>query len=263
MSVGISPGELQRILHKAHIRLFEMHYKAHAGHLGPNLSALDGLITLFHAIMDEDDRFVLSKGHAAGALYVTLWTLHLLSDADLDSFCAEGARLAGHPHGDLPSVRFPTGSLGHGPSLACGLALAARHTEQNRRVWCFCGDGEWQEGACWEALSFAVHHKLGNMTILIDVNGLQGFGTTSEVNSFENLPCRIESFGAHVVHADGHDPASILEALSLRSAESPNVVLLKTVKGKGLKNEGQVSCHYLPLSEEEYTALMAQGEKNA
>jgi len=263
MNTKINPGDLSPLLDKARTKLLQTHYKAGAGHLGPNLSALDGLITLFHTIKKNDDRFVLSKGHAAGALYITLWTQHLLTDADLDSFCAENSRLAGHPHGDLPSVCFPTGSLGHGPSLACGLALAARHKRQNRHIWCFCGDGEWQEGACWEALSFASHHKLCNLTIMIDVNGLQGFGTTTEVNSLENIQCRLEAFGAHVVNADGHDPESIYEALALRSSEFPNVILLKTVKGKGLKNEGEVSCHYLPLSEEEYEAFVSQGEKNA
>lgn len=255
--------DLNRLICEARTRLLQMHYKAGVGHLGPNLSALDGLVTLFHSAKNDDDRFVLSKGHAAGALYIALWTKGLLADEDLDTFCTEDSCLPGHPHGNLPSVCFPTGSLGHGPSLACGLAMAAKHKKSDRHIWCLCGDGEWQEGACWEALSYAAHRKLSNMTILVDVNGLQGFGTTSEVNCLDNLHCRLEAFGAHVVNADGHDVESILNALGNRSSDSPTVILMKTRKGKGLTNEGEVSCHYLPLSKKEYETLVPQGEKDA
>jgi len=213
--------------------------------------------------MKSDDRFVLSKGHAAGSLYVALWTRGLLSDDDLNTFCCDNSLLAGHPHGSLPSVCFPTGSLGHGPSLACGMAMAAKHKRSDRHIWCLCGDGEWQEGSCWEALSFASHHKLKNITIIIDVNGLQGFGSTEQVNSFGDFAARLESFGAEVVTADGHDPVAVRQALSEKPIQFPKVILMRTIKGKGLSNQGEVSSHYLPLSKDEYESLMAQEEADA
>ena len=252
--------DISSLIQKTRRRLLEMHYRAHAGHIGPNLSALDCMVTLFHRVKAPDDNFILSKGHAAGAFYVTLWSLGQLSDAELDTFCQNGTRLAGHPHGELPSLLFPTGSIGHGPGLACGLALGARRQGSGRHIWCLCGDGEWQEGACWESLIFAVHHKLDNLTLIIDNNGLQGFGTTNEVASMGNLKPRFQAFDCVVTVADGHDAEAIEKALGSGQAGKPSVVLLNTIKGRGLSNEGKVSCHYLPLSEGEYSNLMKEGD---
>jgi transketolase len=250
---------LDAIILRARRRLIDMHYRANAGHIGGNLSCLDALLTLHHQVMDVDDRFVLSKGHSAGALYITLWTLGKLSDEDLKTFCAEGSRLPGHPSGSgIPGLLFSTGSLGHGPSLCAGLALAARYQAKSRTTYCLCSDGEWQEGACWEALIFAVHQKLDNLVILIDQNGYQGFGTTQEVISCSDLALRIGAFGATVISVDGHDPAAIAAAMSSRPAGRPLVVILNTIKGRGLHYEGTLESHYLPLSAEEYEAARAR-----
>ena len=249
------------LLSKAKIRLIQMHYDANSGHVGGNLSCFDTLFVLFHYILDDKDRFILSKGHSAGALYVALWSIGKLSDDALGTFCKDDSHLPGHPSGmGIPGLMFPTGSLGHGSSLAVGLALAAKKQKSGRKVYCLCSDGEWQEGSCWEALIFAVHHKLDNLTILIDQNGLQGFGTTEEVISCGDLQTRLSSFGANVISCKGHDHEAIRSALELPS-DSPKIIVLNTVKGKGTLYENKIESHYLPLTKENYEFSIGQIQK--
>lgn len=245
----------EELLRSTKLRLLKMHHEANAGHLGGNLSCIDALMTLHHRVMREEDRFVLSKGHSAGALYATLWSKGKLSDNDLASFTQDDTLLPGHPSGSgIPGLLFSTGSLGHGPSLSAGLALAARHRRQSHRIFCLCSDGEWQEGGCWEALTFAVHQRLDNLVILIDQNGLQGFGRTSDVISCEDLGPRISAFGATVRMVDGHDPSAIATALTQPSPGSPLILVLRTIKGRGLHNEDRLESHYLPLTAAQYSA---------
>lgn len=213
-------------------------------------------MALFHALMAEEDRFILSKGHAAGLLYVALWSKGLLDEEALATFCRDGTALPGHPSGHgIPKLLFPTGSLGHGPSLAAGLALAAKMKHGRHRVWCLCSDGEWQEGSCWEALVFAVHHRLDNLTLLIDQNGWQGFGSTTEVASVADLTPRIAAFGAYATRLDGHDQQTIIEAAADRKDGQPRVLVLDTLKGRGTSLEGTLASHYLPLGADEYHQL--------
>ncbi len=239
-------------------RLLKMHHATRSGHVGGNLSCLEILMTLHHRVLGTDDRFILSKGHAAGALYATLWSLGKLSDADLDTFGQNDSLLPGHPSGaGIPGLLFSTGSLGHGPSLAAGLALAARHAGASRRVFCLCSDGEWQEGSCWEALTFALHQRLDNLVLIIDQNGLQGFGTTEEVISCADLMPRLAGFGARVVRASGHDVEAIEQALNTVQAGTPTVVVMDTVKGRGAHYAGRLESHYLPLSDEQLSHALA------
>lgn len=241
-----------------------MHFDANSGHLGGNFSCIDALMTLFHLVLKGDDRFILSKGHSAGALYATLWSLGKLSDADLETFSKDDTRLPGHPSGaGIPGLLFPTGSLGHGPSLAAGLAVAAKHQGSNRQIYCLCSDGEWQEGSCWEALTFAVHNRLDNLTIMIDQNGWQGYGTTADVISCGDLTPRLAAFGADVRRLDGHDPAAIQEALAPSETGRLKVLVLDTVKGKDLHYAGRLDSHYLPLSAEQYESARAKISKGA
>jgi transketolase len=234
-------------------RLLEMHHYSKSGHLGGNFSCIDALMVLHHLVMKPDDRFILSKGHSAGALYATLWSLGKLKDSDLETFGKDNTLLPSHPSGaGIPDLLFPTGSLGHGPSLAAGLALAAKHQKSDRQIYCLCSDGEWQEGSCWEALVFSVHHQLNNLTVIIDQNGLQGFGKTEEVISCSDVTPRISSFGAHVQRIDGHNYTGISKSLENKSSKRPNVLVLDTIKGKDLHFEGQMESHYLPLSDDQY-----------
>lgn len=259
-----SRNNLAEITERARSRLLRLHHEAQSGHLGGNLSCLEALIALHHALMRPDDRFILSKGHSAAALYVTLWSQGLLDEKVLQSFGQDGSPLPGHPSGDkIPGLQFPTGSLGHGPSLAAGLALAARLQRTGRHIWCLCSDGEWQEGSCWEALVFAVHHKLDNLSLLIDQNGLQGFGSTAEVASISDLTPRFSAFGAFASLVDGHDQPAIIAAAAERRAKVPRILVLQTIKGRGTGRAGTVASHYLPPSDEEYRRLMdeAPGDK--
>lgn len=240
-------------LKKTKRRLLQLHRDANCGHLGGNFSCIDALMALHHLVMTHEDRFVLSKGHAAGALYAALWSVGKLSDDDLVSFARDDSLLPGHPSGlGIPGLLFSTGSLGHGPSLAAGLALAARHQNNAYRIFCLCSDGEWQEGSCWEALIFSVHQRLDNLILLIDQNGLQGFGRTRDVVSCEDLTSRFAAFGAHVLNVNGHDSTAIVDALTVRKPGAPTVLVLDTIKGRGLHFEDRLESHYLPLTESEY-----------
>ncbi len=237
-----------------------MHFERRIGHLGGNLSALDAMLTLHHRVMGPADDFILSKGHSAGALYITLWSLGLLCDDDLATFHGDGTLLAGHP---VPgwSKRIPvaTGSLGHGFPVALGMALARHLSGQAGHVYCLTSDGEWQEGSMWEALIFFAHRKLSNITVFVDLNGLQGFGSTRDVASMEDLGSRLRSFGLPVVHVDGHDHLAIAAAAR---ANPGSLIVLHTVKGKGVSfMENRMEWHYLPLTGEQYAAALRELEE--
>jgi transketolase len=240
-------------------RLLQMHFESGVGHIGGNLSCLDSLLVLHHRVMGENDRFVLSKGHSAGALYVSYWSLGRLSDSDLKTFHRDGTHLSGHPAPRwLPEIPFATGSLGHGFSLSAGLALAKLLRGEPGRVFCLTSDGEWQEGSNWEALVFAVHRKLSNLTLIVDWNGLQGFGRTDEVAGIGSLKGRFEAFGLPACEVDGHDPSAVEAALSSR-ASGPRAVILKTVKGHGVSfMQDKMEWHYLPLTDPQYRTAVEE-----
>jgi transketolase len=248
-------------LDRARRRLIEMHYRARVGHVGGNLSCIDAMMLVHHEFMRGEDRFVLSKGHSAGALYVTLWSLGLLTDEDLDSFHRDDTMLGGHPPPrGIPEILFGTGSLGHGLSLAAGLALAARLQHTDRRIFCLTSDGEWQEGSTLEAAIFASHQRLRNLVILVDHNGLQGFGTTGAVASMSPLHERLSGLDLEIRVCDGHDLASMRDALASGRAR-PALVVLNTVKGRGIAEiEGKMESHYLPLTPEQFANAMASFE---
>jgi transketolase len=248
----IVQADATALIQRAKLRLLEMHYQSKVGHIGGNLSALDILISLYHFRLGPNDKFVLAKGHSAGALYVTLWTLGLLSDEDLRQFHGEGTRLSGHPPlRGIPEVIFATGSLGHGLSLAAGLALGKKLRGESGRVFCLTSDGEWNEGSCWEALIFLAHQKLDNLTFIVDLNGMQGFGSTRQVADLDPLAAKFRAFGVTTIEVDGHDVNSICAALT--SSRGPLAVVANTRKGCGVSfMENQMAWHYLPMSEEQY-----------
>ena len=248
----------QDSLNQARRRLLDMHLRARVGHLGGNLSCIDALMLLHHETMAADDRFILSKGHSAGALYVTLASIGKLTDADLDTFHKDDTRLAGHPPASgIDGVAFATGSLGHGLSLAAGMALAANLQGSARRVFCLTSDGEWQEGSTLEAAIFATHRRLSNLTILVDHNGLQGFGSTAETASMNPLHERLAGFDFDVRVCNGHDLAAMRDALA-PGREKPVLIILETIKGHGLPDvAGTMPSHYLPPTEAQHAAASA------
>lgn len=243
----------------ARLRLLQMHYEAGVGHIGGNLSSLDVMLHLHHRVMDPKDVFVLAKGHAAGALYITLWTRGQLGEHELKSFHCDDTLLAGHPvPGALEGVAVATGSLGHGLPMAAGIALAKRVKGEKGRVFCLTSDGEWQSGSNWESLIFVLHQRLENLVILVDANGLQGFGKTQEIASMEPLGKRFEGFGIAVRECDGHNPDELMRFVSPNEA-GPVVVVLRTVKGKGVSfMEDRLEWHYLPLDSEQYKRAMRE-----
>lgn len=248
---------------KAQSRLLKMHFDSGVGHIGGNLSSLDALLLLYHEYLCTDsDQFILSKGHSAGALYVSLWSKGLLSDGDLKLFHKEGTNLPAHPPSSgVPGILFATGSLGHGLSLAAGTALAKRLNSDRGHVYCMTSDGEWQEGSIWEALIFLCHHKLTNLTVLVDHNTLQGFGSTDDVASMNPLAEKLRGFAITILSVDGHDLNAIREALNTPSSQ-PKLVVLNTTKGCGISfMEKQMKWHYLPLNEEQYKQAISEINK--
>jgi len=245
----------------AKLRLLRMHYESGVGHIGGNLSCLDLLLTLHHRVLGPVDQFILSKGHAAGAYYVTLWTLGKLTEQDLSLFHRDGTRLSGHPPASgIDDILFATGSLGHGLSLAAGLALAKRLRRDPGRVFCLTSDGEWNEGSCWEALIFVRHQGLENLTLLVDLNGLQGFGSTREVADLEPLAAKFRSFGLPTLEVDGHDPAGLELALNSHDG-GLQVVVARTRKGCGISfMEDRMEWHYLPMTDVQYRQAVQEIE---
>ncbi len=236
-------------------KLLAMHRNASVGHIGGNLSSITA-ISLIIERLREQDRFVLSKGHSAGALYISMMNAGKISEAELSTFHKDGTRLPGHPPVNIfKEIPFATGSLGHGLSLAAGFALSRQFKNDDAKIYCLTSDGEWQEGSTWEALIFSTHHKLKNLTILIDHNELQGFGTTKDVASMNPLWEKIAPFDVEIVKVDGHDLTAI-EAELNRPQERLRAIFLKTTKGKGIASmENCLHSHYLPLTDNDMKDL--------
>jgi transketolase len=242
--------------------------RAHVGHIGSALSVVDLLVVLYGGVMrassatDPDrDRFVLSKGHAALALYSTLNATGRMSDRDLASFCADGSPVATHPEHVLPWVDFSTGSLGLGLSFAVGAALAARLQGSRRRTFVLLSDAECNEGSVWEAAMFAAHHELGNVVALVDVNGQQALGYTHDVLDLAPLADRWQAFGWDVHDVDGHDLGSLAHTLlqTASNTSNPHVILASTTFGKGVSYmENTIAWHYLPMSDDQFAQAMSE-----
>ena len=220
--------------------------EAKSGHPGGSLSATDILTALYFSEMNVDpanpkmegrDRFVLSKGHAAPAIYATLAEKGYFSKDELMTLRKFGSKLQGHPDmKKLPGIEISTGSLGQGLSVANGMALNAKMFNENYRTYVILGDGEVQEGQIWEAAMTAAHYKLNNLCAFLDNNNLQIDGNVSEIMGVEPLDKKWEAFGWNVIKIDGHDFEQILSALdkARECKDKPTMVIAKTIKGKGV-----------------------------
>lgn len=256
---SIDPQQLRRII-------IRQSRRAGVGHIGPALSIADLIAVLYGDVLrvasPEDpqrDRLVLSKGHAALALYAALLLKGFITQEQLDTFCADGTLLGVHPEHGLPGIDFSTGSLGHGLSFGAGAALAARLSSSDRRVYVLVSDAECNEGSLWEAVMFAAHHRLAALTAIVDDNGQQALGKTAAVLDLEPLAEKWRAFGWQTVQVDGHDVQALREAVALPHPEVPKAIIARTVCGKGVSfMEGQVKWHYLPMSEEEYLRACAE-----
>jgi transketolase len=212
----------------------------------------------------DRDRFVLSKGHAAPALYAALAEAGYFPVAHLDTFKRFGSILQGHPDMLLtPGVEMSTGSLGQGLSAALGLALAARLDGRGSRVYVLLGDGELDEGSVWEAAMAAAHHRVHNLTAILDRNNLQVSGPTEQSMRLEPVASKWQAFGWEVFPVDGHDPSEILEALQRANEvkDKPSILIARTVKGKGIPAlEGKTAGHSCSLTEEQFAEAMGRLE---
>jgi transketolase len=248
---------------------------AEGAHVGGSLSAVDILAVLYGEVLrvrpDEPDWpgrdwFVLSKGHASAALYAALAERGFIPWSECDTYASAGSRLAGHPLRRLPGVEFPTGSLGHGLSLAVGAALGFSRSGRPNRAFVLLGDGELQEGSVWEAAMSAVQFGLDNLTAIVDRNGWQISGHTEECVALEPLADRWRSFGWAVRDVDGHDLGGLRAAFAARSAQEgrPTVLIARTVKGKGVPRfEDRKQSHYLRLTPRTAARALFELRKNA
>lgn len=264
MSGNMTVDRLRVVADAARKRLVQMHFEAGVGHVGGNLSCIDMLLTISHCFTAPTDEIILSKGHSAGALYIMLWSLGLIDDQELRTFHGDGTRLAGHPPPKtLPRVSFGTGSLGHGLSIAAGIALASKFKSGSGQVFCVMSDGEWQEGSTWEALIFAHHHKLSNLNIFIDLNGLQGFGGTQDVAGMgDSFMARLRAFTPNVQLVNGHDFEQLINCdpaiVERHDQNLPRINICETVKGNGIARfEGKMESHYLPISSEDFESFVS------
>ena len=249
--------------------IIEQSKRAGIGHIGSCLSIADAMAALYGSALRIDslddpgrDRLIMSKGHAALALYAALHEAGWLSRAALDTYCGDGSAVAGHPEHVLPGVELSTGSLGHGLSVGAGAALAGRLHGHRSRVFVLMSDAECNEGSVWEAVMFARHHGLANLVAVVDVNGQQALGNTREVLDLDPLGDRWRAFGWHVEEIDGHDPegiATTLDCLDTGPAGPPHAVLLRTVFGRGVSYmESQLQWHYWPMSDAQYEQAVAE-----
>ena len=249
--------------------IIEGTFNAKSGHPGGSLSATDVITYLYMKEMKVDpdnpkwedrDRFVLSKGHAAPALYGALAVRGFFPEDEIKNLRKPSSFLQGHPDmKGVPGVDMSTGSLGQGVSCAVGMALAGKVAGKDYRVYSVLGDDEIQEGQVWEAAMFAAHKKLSNLTIFIDNNNLQIDGTMEEVNSPYPIPEKFQAFGWNTVEIDGHDFDQIEDAIAQAKSvkDKPTAVIMHTVKGKGVSfMENQVGWHGVAPNAEQYENAM-------
>jgi len=265
--------QLQETARQVRINVLKMLNKANSGHTGGSLSATDILVALYFEVMRhrpndpawrERDRFVLSKGHAAPALYTVLSMAGYFSMDELGTLRQLNSCLQGHPNAKLtPGVDATSGSLGQGLSVANGIALGLRLDGIASQVYAVLGDGELQEGQVWEAAMTAAHYKLGKVTVVVDNNGLQIDGFVKDVKGVEPIKDKWAAFGWDVHEIDGHDLSALVTILSQVKGKSvtdrPTAVIAKTVKGKGVSFfENKAKYHGVAPSADELAAALKE-----
>lgn len=241
-----------------------------ASHIGSCLSIADILGVLYTGVLNvraaepkwpARDRLVISKGHAAAIVYSVLARAGFFAVEELNSYTLDGSNFTGHVSHHIPGVEFSTGSLGHGLPVGTGMALAAQKTGADYRTFVLLSDGELDEGSNWEAILFAGHHKLRNLTVIVDANGIQSFGSVSEVLELEPLPAKFQNFGWNVREIDGHDHTALRTALEpVPVGESrPTLILARTIKGAGVSfMENELRWHYKSANPQELADALAE-----
>ena len=249
---------------QSRIEILGMTHKAGASHVGSALSIIDVLALLYSGQFDllsetpetaPSDAFILSKGHAAAALYAILFLQGKIARSDLDNYCADGALLGGHvSHNNVSGVELSTGSLGHGLPYGVGIALAKKIKGLSGLVFVVISDGECDEGTTWESALIANQFDLGNLVVIVDRNGLQSLAPTEETIALEPLSQKWDSFGWNCRKIDGHNQSDLLAAIeSTRDTSKPTCIIAETTKGKGVSfMENTIQWHYKSPNLEEY-----------
>ena len=256
---------LANIANDIRIEIIEQVYNANSGHPGGSLSCADILAVLYFNQMNIDsenpnakgrDRFVLSKGHCAPALYATLARKGYFDKELLKGFRKVGSNLQGHPDmKKVPGVDMSTGSLGQGLSAAVGMAIGSKMEHEGYRVYCLLGDGELEEGQVWEAAMSASKNKLDNLCAIVDYNTLQIDGNVEEVAGLIDIKEKFESFGFNVIEVNGHDIEALIHAFNSakHQKDMPSVIIARTIKGKGVSfMEGKAEWHGKAPNQEQY-----------
>ena len=255
------------------INALKMTSKGNSSHIGAIFSMADVLAVLYENIMNYDsknpkmnnrDRFILSKGHAGAGIYAVLAEKGFISKNDLATHYQNGSKLSGHiSHKGIPGIEVSTGSLGHGLPIATGMALAGKINKQKHNIYTIISDGECDEGSNWESILFAAHHKLNNLTVVIDRNYLQSIKLTEETIELEPLAAKWLAFGWEVVEIDGHDFTEIFKALKKNTnSKAPKCIIAKTVKGKGVSfMENNNLWHYRSAQGQEFQRALKELEE--
>ena len=256
---------MNKITKDIRINILKLTYKAKSSHIGSCLSIVEILAVLYNNILKKKDRFILSKGHAALALYCTLYQKKYISLKTLKSFGSNKSILMNHVSHKVNGVEFSTGSLGHGLPVAIGKALKFKLNKEKNKVYVLMSDGEINEGTTWEGLLFASHHKLDNLNIIIDYNKIQSMDFINKVINIEPLKSKFLSFGCNVKVINGHNITAINNALIKPVKNKPNIIIANTVKGKGVSfMENNNLWHYKnPNLEELKRSLLEINKKYA
>jgi len=239
------------------LKALEMYFNAHAGHIGSTLSCIDIVASVLLLSKNEEDEFILSKGHAAVALYVTLNKIGKISDEELGTYYKNGTKLPAHPApNSINGVSFATGSLGHGLPLSVGIAKSKKLKKDKSTVFVLLSDGETNEGTTWEASHFANKHKLDNLIVIIDKNKIQGIDFSENVIGESASFKKLSDLGFEVIEINGHNVVQIIntiEEIRTHYNGRPKMIIANTIKGKGVSfMENTVDWHYWPMSEEQY-----------
>lgn len=264
---GTSPRALSLSVRRDVLRMV---HAAKASHVGSCFSIVDILAVLYGAVMRYDaadpamemrDRFILSKGHAAAALYATLANLGFIPRSDLDQYGKDASLYMTHVSSKIPGVEFSTGSLGHGLPFGAGKALAGRKAKKSWRIFVQLSDGEMDEGTNWEAILFSAHHRLDNLIAIVDYNKLQSLDSVSSTLGLEPLADKMRAFGWAVREVDGHDHAALQDALSAAPWQpgKPSFLIAHTTKGKGVSfMENKVEWHYMSPNDQQLELALAE-----
>jgi transketolase len=260
----MNPDETAEVARRARQAILRQAKRANVGHIGSALSVVDIVASIFAVLRDlpvddpDRDRVVLSKGHAALALFALLHERGVIDSAELDSYCADGGLLQVHPEHHVPGIDFATGSLGQGLPMAVGSALAGRMQSSERRVYAIVSDAECNEGSIWEAAMCAGHHRLDNLAVIIDLNGQQALGYLDEVSRVDDMARRWAAFGWDAHDVPGHDIPALLDVLG-RRRDRPLAIVAHTTFGYGVDfMQNKIEWHYLPMDDAQYASAMRQ-----